>query len=90
MSENRHKIFEPKITDILSNIPEYKAVKKYERMEKDFIEAFINLMSDEMYFNPPSDEKRDNLMYVKLQELETRIKYEYNKKYKEKTNEKIY
>ena len=90
MNENRHKIFEPKITDILSNIPEYKAVKKYERMEKDFIEAFINLMSDEMYFNPPSDEKRDNLMYVKLQELETRIKYEYNKKYKEKTNEKIY
>lgn len=88
MNENRHKIFEPKITDILSNIPEYKAVKKYERMEKDFIEAFINLMSDEMYFNPPSEEKRDNLLYVKLQELETRIKYEYNKKYKEKTNEK--
>lgn len=84
MSENRHKIFEPKITDVLSDIPEYKAVKKYERMEKDFIEAFINLMSDEMYFNPPSDEKRDNLLYVKLQELETRIKYEYNKKYKEK------
>ena len=89
MSENRHKIFEPKISDVLSDIPEYKVVKKYERMEKDFIEAFINLMSDEMYFNPPSDEKRDNLMYVKLQELETRIKYEYNKKYKEKINEKI-
>ena len=41
-------------------------------------------MSDEMYLNPPSDTVRDNLMYVKLQELETKIKYEYNKKYKEK------
>lgn len=89
MSENRHKIFEPKLMDILSDFPEYKTVKKYERMEKDFIEAFINLMSDEMYFNPPSDEKRDNLLYVKLQELETKIKYEYNKKYKEKINDKI-
>lgn len=89
MSENRHKIFEPKITDILSNFPEYKIVKKYERIENDFIEAFINLMSDEMYLTPPSDTVRDNMLYVKLQELETRIKYEYNKKYKEKTNEKI-
>ena len=41
-------------------------------------------MSDEMYLNPPSCDVRDNLMYVKLQELETKIKYEYNKKYKEK------
>ena len=48
------------------------------------IESFINLMSDEMYLNPPSDDVRDNLMCVKLQELETKIKYEYNKKYKEK------
>lgn len=54
------------------------------KIEKDFIEAFINLMSDEMYLNPPSDDVRDNLMYVKLQELETKIEYEYNKKYKEK------
>lgn len=89
MSENRHKIFEPKLTDILSNFPEYKIVKKYERMENDFIEAFINLVSDEMYLVPPSDTVRDNMLYVELQELETRIKYEYNKKYKEKTNEKI-
>ena len=66
MSENRHKIFEPKITDILSDFPEYKIVKIYERIEKEFIEAFINLMSDEMYLNPPSDIERDNLMYVKL------------------------
>lgn len=61
-----------------------KLLKKYEKIEKDFIESFINLMSDEMYLNPPSDDVRDNLMYVKLQELETKIKYEYNKKYKEK------
>lgn len=81
---NRHKIFEPKLTDVLSDFPEYKIVKNYEKLEKDFVEAFINLMSDEMYLNPPSDTVRDNLMYVKLQELETRIKYEYNKKYKEK------
>jgi hypothetical protein len=90
VSENRHKIFEPKLLDILSNIPEYKTVKKYERMEKDFIEAFINLMSDEMYLNPPSDTVRDLMLSQKLQELETKIKYKYNKKYKEKTNEKIY
>ena len=89
MSENRHKIFEPKLTDILSDFPEYKTVKKYERIEKDFIDEFVNLFSDEMYFNPPSNEKRDNLLYIKLQELETRIKYEYNKKYKEKINDKI-
>ena len=84
MSENRHKIFEPKLEDVLLDFPEYKTVKKYEKIEKDFIEAFVNLMSDEMYLNPPSDTVRDNLMYVKLQEIETKIKYEYNKKYKEK------
>ena len=85
---NRHKIFEPDLSDVLSDFPEYKIVKKYERMENDFIEAFINLMSDEMYLVPPSDAVRDNMLYVKLQELETRIKYKYNKKYKEKINEK--
>lgn len=47
MSENRHKIFEPKLEDVLLDFPEYKTVKKYEKIEKDFIEAFINLMSDE-------------------------------------------
>lgn len=81
---NRHKIFEPDLMDVLSEFPEYKSVKKYEKLEKEFVEAFINLMSDEMYFIPPSEDKRDNTLYVKLQELETRIRYEYSKKYKEK------
>ena len=81
-SGNRHKIFEPKMLDILSNIPEYKKVKKYERMEKDFIDEFVNLFSDEMYFTKPSDDLREKQMNKKLEELFTKIKYKFYEKYK--------
>lgn len=36
MSENRHKIFEPKLEDVLMDFPEYKTVKKYEKNRKRF------------------------------------------------------
>ena len=31
MSENRHKIFEPKLEDVLLDFPEYKTVKNMKK-----------------------------------------------------------
>ncbi len=31
MSENRHKIFEPKLEDVLMDFPEYKTVKNMKK-----------------------------------------------------------
>jgi len=78
---NKPNIIEPKLEDVFKSFPEYKITEEYKKIEKEFIEKFLNLFSDDMYLSPPSNDFRNGQMYAKIHELEIKIRYQFDKKY---------
>lgn len=62
-------------------LKDYMIVTEYEKIEKEFIEKFLKLMSDDMYLSKPNNELRQMMLITKLQELKNKIEKEYVKVY---------
>ena len=78
---NKPNIIEPKIENVFESFPQYKITEEYKKIEKEFIEKFLKLFSDDMYLSPPSNDFKIGQMHIKIQELETKIRYQFDKKY---------